>query len=131
VRARAAQQFKISGVVLINGSRCLVTRAYSIHLWFKASELDNVTATDTATYGLRPADRGLLEYKCKRLDPLRVAKLYTLHEVLKVARAIHFPSKHKLHELIEQAKFLGLPLGGSVAALRRRVLTRVACLCAH
>ena len=65
-------------------------KTIDFQLWYRASLLETATAGDCGKlYNIRPIDRGMLEFKRKRLENGLVCKLYLRMDVLKVARSVH------------------------------------------
>ena len=98
-------------------------------LWYKASLLDDVKATEADDYyELRPADRGMLPFKSKRVQGGLICKLYNLRAILKVARATHLQRPiASLKTLQGICSALGIETDGSHAILRARIATQMAC----
>ena len=101
-----------------------------LHLWYKASMLENVTAgVADKLYRLRPSDRGMLPFKRKRAASGLTCHLYELRMVLRVARAVHVARPVAEMPLLRQICVqLGINSEGSYNSLRMSIAAHMACV---
>jgi len=85
--------------------------------------LETATAGDCGKlYNIRPIDRGMLEFKRKRLENGLVCKLYLRMDVLKVARSVHSKKQASTISILKKVcAQLGVPTNGTYKELRNRI----------